>query len=229
MKLHRFFVENKIENIFLKVKDSRILDQWNKVLRYAPQDKIIIFDGSSYDFDCIIEKISREEAVLQIIKKRKGLVLDKKITLYQSIIKKDKMEWVIEKATELGVSKIVPIISEKSEKKDLNLERAQKIAVEASEQCGRSDIPEIGNVLKLKDLFVEIPENGAVFDPSGVDLKSSILDTKYSELNLFIGPEGGWSSKELEMFKNLSIPIYSLGSFTLRAETATVVALAKFV
>ena len=228
MRLHRFFIKNKIEGDFLKVSDTKILDQWIKVLRYKAMDELTVFDGSGYDFDCRIEKIEKNEVLLRIIEKRKGLVLDKKITLFQSIIKKDKMEWVVEKATELGVSKIAPLLSERSEKKGFNLERARRIAIEASEQCGRSDVPEISEIINLEDCFAEKREGIIVFDPKGMTFDSGSINN-HPTINIFIGPEGGWSDRELDMFKNLNIPICSLWLLVLRAETASLVALSKFV
>jgi len=203
--------------------------------------EVILFDGSGMEFDVVIEKLSNREAAIRLVSERKGIVpkspstgSGRDITLYISLIKKDKLEWVVEKATELGVSKIVPIISERSEKKGFNLERARKIAIEASEQCGRADVPEIGEVVSL-DETLEKAENVVVFDSSGTPPASQSLGTlpliKVREdgnpTSIFIGPEGGWSEKEMERFKDSNMEILSLGKLTLRAETAAVVALAK--
>jgi 16S rRNA (uracil1498-N3)-methyltransferase len=147
----------------------------------------------------------------------------------------DKMEWVVEKATELGVSKIIPIISERSEKKSINMERANKIAIEASEQSGRATIPEILEPVDLStELLEEIKKRG--FDLITLDTNStSLLATRPNGSSgreergdaIFIGPEGGWSDKELNLFADAGAQIYSLGKLTLRAETAAVAALSK--
>jgi len=137
------------------------------------------------------------------------------------------MEWVVEKATELGVSKIVPVVSDRSEKKGFNLERARKIAVEASEQCGRGDVPLIDNSQKIIDISLNDQEKFIVFDSSGVPFDSSLLSTNYRLLSILVGPEGGWSDKEIERFKEAKMEIFNLGKLTLRAETAAVVALTK--
>ncbi len=134
------------------------------------------------------------------------------------------MEWVVEKATELGVSKIVPIISERSEKKDLNMERIRKIIVEASEQCGRADVPVLGSVMTLEECIMEVEEEKIVFDITGEHFSSSLIHNT-CPVSIFIGPEGGWTEKELELFKQKGAKIFSLGPLTLRAETASIVAL----
>lgn len=232
MRLHRFFINNPIEKTKILIKDERVIHQWRNVFRYNAGSQVILFDGSGYEFESVILRLTNRETELEIISKIKGVVIDKKIVLVQSLIKKDKMEWVIQKATELGVSKIIPIVSERSEKKSLNVERARKIIIEASEQCGRADVSELAPIISLSEALGDC-ENAIVFDSSGESLEpekvseASIYQLK--PLSLFIGPEGGWSEKELEMFKNKGVQVYSLGPLTLRAETATVVALSKFI
>jgi 16S rRNA (uracil1498-N3)-methyltransferase len=190
---------------------------------------MIVFDGSGKEFNVVIEKLTRIEALLKLFDERQGVVPNKnKIVLCQSLVKKDKMEWVVEKATELGISKIMPIVSERSEKRGLNMERVQKIAIEASEQSGRADIPEVLEPVDLTPgLLYEIKKRGfeiIAFDPSGVE---SYKAQSASNTCIFIGPEGGWSDKELSLFSDAGAQIYSLGPLTLRAETAAVAALAK--
>ena len=167
MRLHRFFLDTPIEYTKTVIKDERLVHQWRDVFRYNVGSEVIVFDGSGTEFDAVIEKMTNREAEIRLVSERKGIVPGKspstssgQVILYQSLIKKDKMEWVVEKATELGVSKIIPIISERSEKKGFNLERAHKIAIEASEQCGRADVPIIESsqqlVASIKDLEGEI-------------------------------------------------------------------------
>ena len=140
------------------------------------------------------------------------------------------MEWVVEKATELGVSKIVPIISDRSEKKGFNIERARKIAVEASEQCGRADVPEIREVENL-EASIKNYSSAVVFDSSGITKGDPWPEPsgQRSPLVIFIGPEGGWTSKEIERFKKEKMEIFSLGNLILRAETAAITALATLI
>lgn len=224
MRLHRFYINKPLEYTKTAISDERLIHQWRDVFRYNVGSEVIIFDGSGQEFDAVIEKLTNREAEVRLVSERKGVVPGKEVVLYQSLIKKDKMEWVIEKATELGVSKIVPIISERSEKKGFNLERAQKIAIEASEQCGRADVPEIGSIMGLVECIMG-EEEKIVFDSSGAFVPHPLIHNTYP-ISFFIGPEGGWTEKEVERFKETKAKIFSLGKLTLRAETAAIVALA---
>ncbi len=224
MRLHRFYVNEEIERTKTVIKDEQLIHQWRDVFRYNVGSEVILFDGGGMEYDAVIEKMNNREAELRLVSERKGITSGKRITLYQSLIKKDKMEWVVEKATELGVSKIVPIVSERSEKKSLNLERVRKIAIEASEQCGRANVPEMWKVVSLEEALKNC-NNVVVFDPSGATPPSAPFFTKdRGETQIFIGPEGGWTEKELELFKQEGAQVLSLGPLTLRAETAVVVA-----
>jgi 16S rRNA (uracil1498-N3)-methyltransferase len=236
MRLHRFFVNKPLEHTREAIKDDRLIHQWRDVFRYNIGSEVVLFDGSNNEYDCVIEKLNNREAEVRLVSERKGIVIDKEIILCQSLIKKDKMEWVVEKATELGVSKIVPIVSERSEKKGFNLERARKIAIEASEQCGRADVPAVAEVINLDEALKNCGD-AIVCDSSGESLEceaiSELQTHKLSSLSLFIGPEGGWTEKEIEKFKffdkaqdgNSKLKIFSLGKLTLRAETAAIAAL----
>lgn len=224
MRLHRFYISQKIEHTKTIIKDEKLIHQWRNVFRYNIGSEVILFDGGGQECDAVIEKMNNREAEVRLVSERKGIVPEKKIILYQSLIKKDKIEWVVEKATELGVSKIVPIVSERSEKKSFNIERAKKIAIEASEQCGRADVPEIESIMGLEECIMDEKGEKIIFDLNGESFSSSIIHNTYP-ISLFIGPEGGWSPSEIEKFKDLNIKIYSLGKLTLRAETAAIVAL----
>ena len=105
--------------------------------------------------------------------------------------------------------------------KNLNLERAKKIIIEASEQCGRGDVPELNGAISLEKALQMFPDSVA-FDLRGKSLLASQL-ASLQACQLLIGPEGGWSEKELELFKDKNIKIFKLGNLTLRAETAAIV------
>jgi len=235
MRLHRFYINTPLEHTKVIIKDERLIHQWRDVFRYNVGSEVILFDGSGNEFDSVIESLGNREAQIRLVEEKQGFIPKNKIHLYISIIKKDNLELVIEKATELGVSKVTPIISERSEKKGFNIERAKKIAIEASEQCGRADIPEIGEVASLESV---LESNGEIiiFDPSSTSPLATLLakergteNYKLRSTNLFIGPEGGWSPKELEIFKQKKAQVYSFGPLILRAETVAIVALSKII
>lgn len=250
MRIHRFYIENQIENKDLGISDERLVHQWRHVFRYNVGSEVVLFNGSGFEYECVISFISNREAKLEVVSKNPSIIPNTNVTLYQSLIKKDNFEWIAEKATELGVTKIVPVVSERSEKKNINEDRLKKILIEASEQCGRGDVPELGEITDLEDAIQSV-ENIIIFDKSGSPEESTsgvyanFLGRKLapvlapprsqatpevlsSGVSIFIGPEGGWSEKEINMFKERGAHICSLGPLTLRAETAAIVAMSKF-
>lgn len=223
MKIHRFFINKEIKEGDFVLSDKSLTHQILNVFRFGKGDRFNIFNGDGFEYEAIILEISNKNEILIDVKnKHEGVVPKRKITLYQSLIKKDNMEWVIQKATELGVSKIIPIISSRSEKKGFNMERANKISIEASEQSGRADIVEIREIIDLKDIVLPMSTK-IVFDISGTKMKKVSFDDDLP-VSIFIGPEGGWSKEEIDYFKDNNFTIASLGETMLRAETAAIVA-----
>lgn len=239
MRIHRFYTPDQINDGKIVIQDERLIHQWRNVFRYNVGSEVVLFDGSGHEYRAQFVELSNRSAVLEVVSKRKSIMPKNNINLFQSIIKKDKMEWIVEKATELGVTKIIPIVSERSEKKNLNQERMFKIAMEASEQCGRGDVPQIEDGQKLSDVSFDQESEIIVFDPSGttspppsspaLPARQVAKERGESPISIFIGPEGGWSEKELDFFKQKNAQIYSLGDLILRAETAAIVALSKFI
>jgi 16S rRNA (uracil1498-N3)-methyltransferase len=159
----------------------------------------------------------------------------REVTLLLSIFKFDRMEWAIEKAVELGVSTIVPVIARRTETHlasaaEKRVERWRRIAREASQQSRRSDEPEIATPLKLQDAIASQSGTRVVLSehesPDRISLKQILQQNFSAQLTLAIGPEGGWTQEELELFKKNEWRFASLGSTVLRAETAAIAALA---
>ena len=236
MRLHRFYLHQSIAHSVtdkeIKVENEDLVHQWRDVFRYTTGAQVIVFDGDGYDYLCMIAHIYSRTAELAVVSKKKSVMpevdMQRRIALAVSMIKKDNMELVIQKATELGVSEIFPIVSERSEKKSLNMARAQKIAVEASEQSGRGDVPTIHEPVDLDEFFkledIDKFETKIACDPSGAKkLDKSMVQ---NSTLICIGPEGGYSDKELELFNAQGFEIASLGSLVLRAETAAIAVLA---
>ncbi|MBU6430921.1 MAG: 16S rRNA (uracil(1498)-N(3))-methyltransferase [Patescibacteria group bacterium] len=222
MRLHRFFMEREIsESGEVTIIDNDLIRQWGKVFRFKVGDRVILFDGLGFDYVSDIVLLDKNKGVLKVVEKIKNENVPKKeIHLFQSIIKKDKFEWVLEKGTELGVSYFHPIVSERSEKKNINFERGRKIIKEASEQSGRGRMPILG---ELTDLEESLNNNfpSIAFHPMGDKFERSNFE-KEKVIGIFIGPEGGWGDRELEIFKEREVKILSLGSQIFRAETAAV-------
>lgn len=234
MKLHRFYVREKINKgkgvmaktsskdvRLIKISEERIIHQLKNVFRFKTGDRIVIFDGSGTDFECEITNADKNNFELQILNEKKVFVPQKQITLFMSVIRKENFELACEKATELGVTSICPVLTERTLPKKLNGERIEKILIEASEQCGRGDVPSFGEEVKLIDMLDG--KDLLVTDFGGVPILK-IPDSKF--YNLLIGPEGGWSEEERKMFRDKKLKIVSLGSTVLRAETAGIVGVA---
>ncbi len=243
MKIHRFFVTQPLSHKGeLIVTDENLLNQWRNVLRMVVGDQLVVFDGSGDEALCEFRTLDKKSATLVVIKRKAGLVPMRDITLFMALIKKDNFELVLEKATELGVTRIVPVECARSEKKGINRERSEKILREASEQSGRATVPVLGDIIDIKN----VPhENFVVFDPRGEisgreyfakDSPSQTLQNKGREglsfadsikpIGLLVGPEGGFTDEEIVLFKTNKIPILSTSHTILRAETAAIVALA---
>lgn len=224
MRLHRFFVEERIPEAgeFLITKET-LLNQWRNVLRMEAGINVVLFDGRGDESLCGIVSLTKKDARVKILEKKAGLVPARKVTLYMALIKRDNFELVLEKATELGVSRIVPVQADRSEKKGMNYERAQKILREASEQSGRATVPTLGEVVGLE----KIPSDGlVVFDPQGeVSAREFFATYTSAPVSILIGPEGGFTDDEMGLFRARNIPIVTTGAQILRAETAAIVAL----
>ena len=226
MKLHRFYVEGNIlkEGIFT-LHHQELSNQIRKVLRLQPTEKVALFNGDGQEYiSSIVSFEGKEGIVFQIEEVKKTEVsFPKEISLFFSLLKKDNVEWIIQKGTELGVSHFIPIISARSEKKNLNIERVKKIILEATEQSGRPIPPTISEVVKLEEVFNIYKEPLIIFEKgSEAFTKESLSDI--SKLGILIGPEGGWAKEELSLFENKRATFRSLGTTTLRGETAAIVA-----
>lgn len=231
----RFFIEQKIEEeqSEIVISDVELIHQVSRVLRKKIGDRIVILDNTGFEYECEIRQVAKKLVLLKILKKSENQNEPQiKVSLFQSLLKKQKMEFVFEKCTEIGVLKFIPIVSEHSVKLSLNADRAQKILKEAAEQSQRGRIPEIFNVVKFQDavsrceksdlniLFHE-KEKGKNIGDFFLKNQEKIKNSK--NINIFIGPEGGFSEQEASIAQESGFEILSLGSRVLRAETAAVI------
>ncbi|MFT5179887.1 MAG: 16S rRNA (uracil1498-N3)-methyltransferase [Candidatus Paceibacteria bacterium] len=233
MKQHRFLIDQKLSNQDeITITEQAIIHQMRNVLRLRVGDPIIFLDGTGIEWHGRVKiliknfsKISKEVMKKKSKSSKENL---KKINLYSAMIKKDKYEWVLQKGTEIGVSRFIPVITKRTEKVNLNIERAQKIVKEAVEQSERVDVPALSEPIDIKTAVAQCETDMLVFDKSGELFSvSQYKDSK--EVNIFTGPEGGFDESEIEMFKEKGAKILSLGDCVLRAETAAIIIPALFV
>ena len=172
--------------------------------------------------------IERDKVEVKFLNKIKEPLKISNIELAICLVKKTPMEIILQKATELGVSKIVPIISDRTEVKDLNFDRANKIVVEAIEQSNQLNPPEISQIIKLKDFINDISNETKLFfaDINSKHILSSKDLVKEKKISVLIGPEGDFSPAERELIlsKPETVP-FTLSGNILRADTAVISAI----
>jgi len=227
VKLHRFYVGKINLESKLEIIDKQLVWQWDKVLRFRAGQELSLFNGDGQEALFKLTNLSKNIANLTKIKDQKPQSPSKDVWLFWSLLKRDNNELILQKCTELGVTNFVPIISERTIKKDLNFERAEKIVIEAAEQSGRADIPKIFSPSRLEKAIAEYRESMDLFV---AEKSGQIPDSKFQipqTAGLLIGPEGGWTDWEVELFEKYRLPKINIGQFTLRAETAAIVAVSK--
>ena len=228
--MQQYFSEVPIEVGDEYIFDKRQAHHAKNVVRLENEKVRIVHDGIGYFATCYS---SGKEFVAKIEEKDERVnEIGVELTLAVALIRKEKFELVLQKAAELGVTKIVPYVSSrcvvkyKKEKGDKVLSRYQDILLEASEQCKRNIVPEIVEPVKLSDLSKYcsdvnlLPYENAY---GGAKYMSEIIDEKKS-LTIVIGPEGGFSDEEVAELKTAGFETVTLGSRILRAETAAMYA-----
>lgn len=233
--MHRFYVnEDQIINNNIIVTGQDV-NHIKNVLRMRPGDDIIICNGQGKDCYCIINKVTDTtvEAEVKSIEDT-DTELPVKITLFQGLPKSDKMELIIQKAVELGVYEIVPVIMDRSvvknndaRKADKKLQRWQTISESAAKQSRRGIIPKILPIMSYKeaiDYGVEMDLRLLPYEnEKGMKATKECLEQLINckEVGFFIGPEGGFEGWEVELAKENNIIPVSLGRRILRTETAS--------
>lgn len=192
------------------------------------------------EFDVIANGVAHRARISNVSPDRVEFALEEELlaapaanlTLLLSIFKFDRMEWAIEKCTELGVAKIIPLIARRTDAHLASasvkrVERWRRIALQASEQSRRTTPPEISNPMKLRDAAADHAETKIVLSESEDKMSlREVLDARDAEgsISLAIGPEGGWTEDELQLLKTEGWRSVSLGPTILRAETAAIAA-----
>jgi len=222
MRLHRFYINEQIGKE-VRIDDKELLHQWLKVFRLKASDRVIVFNGGDSEYEGYFKILAKDEAVLVIDKEREVKNPSNiELHLFQSIIKKDNFEFIVEKCTEIGVSAYHPLISERSEKKDLNIERLNKIAKESAEQSGKTILPVIFTLESLEKAISNFDGELFVLDFDGKSLTKTFAGNENKKIGVLIGPEGGWSDRERILFEEKGIKSVSFGLQILRAETAAI-------
>ncbi len=228
MALNRFFLDQHLDKDIIVIKERTILHQMKNVLRLRKGDFVSFFnaypEGLGFDFSAELKNIEGASAVFMLRgKKENTREPNKKLVLFQSLIKKEKFELVLQHATEAGVSEFIPVISARSEKKSIQQARCEKILKEAAEQSGRAIIPKLHEVVSFeKAIQLAKSFSPRTFFASEREKDNMIRGGGDRAFNLFIGPEGGWDDRELMAAGHANFEVISLGRLILRAETAAI-------
>lgn len=230
--MYHFFVsEEQIngENAYIEGSD---VNHIANVLRMKPEEELLISVKGDWDYLCKIVDIETDRVNLKVLESMEQRELPVNITLLQGIPKSDKLEMIIQKAVELGVSEIIPVKTKRvvvkiDEKKvDTKVNRWNAIAESAAKQSKRSIIPKVYEPMSIDNALEIVKDFGVKLTPyenaDGIDKTRKILDNmdKTKNIAVFIGPEGGFEESEVERIKNSGFEVITLGKRILRTETA---------
>ena len=220
-KIHRFFLDFDASARSLVVADPDLVHQWTKVLRFAPGEVIQLF-SNGLEIEGTIVKMFDGKIELKLGTAHQALAEpSRKLTAYVSMFRKEPFEWLLEKLTEVGVSVIVPIESARTIRFPWRPDRFKSILKESAEQSGRGVVPSLEELMKFSEVIARAKNDHIyLFEIGGVKIKKPTA----SAVSFLIGPEGGWSSQEIESAKSAGIHVVGLGNQILRAETAALLA-----
>lgn len=205
-------------------------------LRMRPGERLTVCDGEGTDYECVLEEITDAAVTARVTEKRPSESEPTvEVTLYQAYPKGDKLEFIIEKATELGAKRVTPVMSERSVARpddkaaEKKLARWQRHAVEAAKQSGRGAIPEVeplADFAKLENLLARHDRTIFCYECGGLPLAQALEDLDANaSLGVYIGAEGGISESEAEQLKAWGAVPVTLGKRILRCETAPLAAI----
>ena len=207
-----------------------------RVLRLGSGARVFVFDGEGGEYECEVARVAKHEVELNLLRRLDDAVESPlRLTLAQALIKGDKFDWVIQKATELGVTRIVPLVTDHAdikraeERAGQRLQRWRRISLEALKQCGRRRLVEICEPATFDD-FCGSTTSGErlIFSEHGgkslAEVSAKLRDV--NQLNLCVASEGGWSEHELRKAASCGFTLVSLGTRILRTETAAIFAVA---
>jgi 16S rRNA (uracil1498-N3)-methyltransferase len=235
--MHRFFISAELLQEKHVVLTGPQAHQINDVLRMKAGDSIIVLDNTGYEYIVTLMRVERRQVIGEVVNQRKSEAEPRtRITLYQSLLAREKFELVLQKCTEVGVSHFVPIVTQRSLIRQpqaitpKKMSRWQSIITEAAEQSGRGKIPTLESPLLFRDTLAGLDDFDCCLVGSAVgneaDLRNILPhgDIRPVRIALLIGPEGGFTDEEIAEACGRGAKAFSLGKRILRTETAAIVA-----
>lgn len=235
--MSRFYVpEEAVKGSSIRISGKEahhILD----VMRLKVSDEVVVFDGTGKEYTGIVKEAGYKSLSIEIVRTRKTSSDEGySVTLIQAIPKKEKMDYIAQKATELGIDIIIPVTTERTipdwnESKKVNtVERWRKISLEAAKQCGRTVLPEIRPILTIEEAIKNSGGYGlkliAALDDKAIKLKDALKAYTGGSIVIAIGPEGDFTPAEIKTAEDNGFKIVNLGPRVLKSDTAGLAALA---
>jgi 16S rRNA (uracil1498-N3)-methyltransferase len=232
MQLQRFFLPGAPIVTGREVRADSLARQLSSVLRLSPGDRVILLDGTGYETISVITELSSQAVSLMPAARR---LCDSeprlRISLYVCSLKGEKFDWVLQKATEVGVARFVPVVSRRSIVRPIatiaaKYPRYESVIREAAEQSGRALLPELSPPLDFEDVLHTATGDRLILWEGSSISASPPSPAGAEQLSLLVGPEGGFDPEEVSAAVVAGWSVRSLGPRILRAETASIAALA---
>ena len=227
--MHRFFVTDIIDDwVVFSLEQAH---QISVVLRMAPGQRVVVLDNAGWEYEVELAAVEKKRVTAVIRTKRPAAnEPTTQLTLYQSLLKRDNFEWVLQKGVEIGVTHFVPLITERTvTRPPKKPDRWQRILTEAAEQSRRGRIPAVTAPVKWAEALTALPAGQTALIPweeaAGTGVREA-LGNGATAVALFIGPEGGFTAAEIAQAQQHGVIPITLGQRILRAETAAIVAAA---
>ena len=233
--MHHFFVNpEQVEDGLIRITGSDV-NHIKNVLRIRQGEEMLVSDGTGRDYLCQAEEIAGLEVTVRILETEEEVrELPSRIWLFQGLPKSDKMEFIIQKAVELGAAGIVPVSTRNTvvkldpKKEEAKVKRWQAIAESAAKQSKRSLVPRVSGIMHLKEAFDYVESQGFSVRLIPYEHEAGMDGTKTErdaagpgqDIAVFIGPEGGFDEREIELALSKGVRPISLGRRILRTETA---------
>jgi 16S rRNA (uracil1498-N3)-methyltransferase len=226
--LPRLFVREPLGEGVSVALDAAQANYLGNVLRLGVGAELLVFDGSSGEWLARIADAAKKRMTLSVDRKTREPESIPDVWLAFAPVKRVQTDWLVEKATELGVARLVPVMTQRTVAERVRLDRLESIAIEAAEQCGRTRLPEIVEPMPLKRFIAQFDAARRLYfaDEGGGDAAAGSFEK--GPAAILIGPEGGFTEEERAFVRGAGATAISLGPRILRAETAALAALATY-
>ena len=226
--LPRLFVRQTLSEGVAIVLDANQANYLGNVLRLGVGAELLVFDGLSGEWLAHIADAGKKRMTLAVDRQTRESESIPDVWLAFAPVKRAQTDWLVEKSTELGVARLIPVMTQRTVTERVRLDRLESIAIEAAEQCGRTRVPQIVEPTSLKRLIEELdPARHLYFadEGGGEPVASTFAE---GPALILVGPEGGFTEEERQLVRGSGASAISLGPRILRAETAALAALAAF-